>query len=174
MTQRTLRGCATAEAGNFIPTTRSTDLPFDSVTSSRRQASVPRMISAGGYHLNGSAATSALYPDSTSARRRPSTCDSAPPVVKGTCVVQMSTLRTDMQVSTASVSERVRLTQPVRIMSDETRSLTLAVLYHALDCGGENGRQAGRATNVGGRQPADPRHARRARRLDAAHPRPRS
>src|SRR3712207_7188685 len=34
---------------------------------------------------------SALWPASWSARLKPSTCDSAPPVVNGTCVVQIST-----------------------------------------------------------------------------------
>src|SRR5438045_2628012 len=87
------------------------------------------MISAGGYHLNGSAATSALYPASVSARLRPSTCDSAPPVVKGTCVVQMSTLRTDIGPKSRSRlqslwrSERCQLTmkaQAARSCARET------------------------------------------------------
>ena len=76
-----------------MPTTRSTGLPFASVTSSSRHARAPRMISAGGYHLNGTATTSALYPAATSAPLNPSTCDSAPPVVNGTCVVQIRMLR---------------------------------------------------------------------------------
>src|SRR5437588_3613361 len=80
-------------------------LPLASVMSSRRHASVPRMISAGGYHLNGSAATSAWYPASVSARRRPSTCDSAPPVVKGTCVVQMSMLRIVIRIAERRIAD---------------------------------------------------------------------
>ena len=36
-----------------MPITRSTGFPLASLRSSRRQASALRIISAGGYHLNG-------------------------------------------------------------------------------------------------------------------------
>src|SRR5437588_9936857 len=69
--------------------TRSTRCPLAAERSSMRHAIALRMISVGGYHLKGSATISARWPASISASRKPSTCDSAPPRVKGTCVVQM-------------------------------------------------------------------------------------
>src|SRR5438132_11174154 len=76
-----------------MPITKSIVVPLAAVTSSIRHAIAPRIISVGGYHLNGNATTSALYPASTSARCKPATCDSAPPLVKGTWVVQIRMLR---------------------------------------------------------------------------------
>src|SRR5712692_9095748 len=52
--------CSTRYAGNLIPITRSTGVPLGSLKSSSRQANALRMISEGGYHLKGSATTSAL------------------------------------------------------------------------------------------------------------------
>src|SRR6266478_1724923 len=93
MIHSTFLSCATRYEGNFIPITRSIGLPFASLRSIRRQANAPRIISAGGYHLKGRAIMSAVYPATISARLSPSTCASAPPEVKGTCVVQIRMLR---------------------------------------------------------------------------------
>src|SRR6266496_494203 len=82
-----------------MPITRSTGLPFDSERLSKRHIKVPRMISTGGYQRKGKVTTSVLYPAAISAARNPETRASAPPEVKGICVVQIRMLRIIMLVA---------------------------------------------------------------------------